>query len=329
MDTLKDPFGRTMDYLRLSVTDRCNLRCVYCTPMNGSRQPDGRDGLSFPKIEQLVRVAAGLGVIKVRITGGEPLMREDLPRLVAAIAGVKGVEDLSLTTNGTLLKVRARSLASAGLRRVNVSLDSLNPLKYATIRRGDRPSDVLEGIAAAEGAGLLPMKVNMVPVRAVNDAEIEHFARLTLNAPYDVRFIELMPALSGDFWTREKCVSVGEMIQRVSAVAPLVPVECPHSGPARMFRFPGGRGRIGFISPMTHRFCDLCNRLRLTSAGRLRPCLFSDFEVDVLPAVRAGASDVAIIALFKTAVAGKPRAHSIDPAAGRIGLAVAMSKIGG
>lgn len=328
MNTLRDGFGRTAYYLRLSVTDRCNLRCVYCTPSTGSR-PIGDEGLmKAEEIERLVRIAARLGVRKARITGGEPLMRHDLPRIVESIAAIEGIDEVSLTTNGSRLEQYAGPLASAGLRRVNVSLDSLDPETYAAIRRGGDLVSVLKGIQAAVCAGLHPIKINMVPIRGVNEAEIQRFARLTLEAPIHVRFIELMPSSSVSFWNRERCVPVRDIIRSVSTIAPLLPLGNSDSGPARTFQFGGGRGVLGFIGAVTHPFCDSCNRLRLTADGRVRPCLFSDFEVDVLSAVRSGSSDTEIEARYRSALARKPRAHAID-ATGARNSRLAMSRIGG
>lgn len=328
MDRLTDEFARTVDYLRVSVTDRCNLKCVYCRPAGASKPFGEGELLTFEEIERVVRIAAGLGVRKVRLTGGEPLMRGGLPRLVESLRRVQGIEEITLTTNGTLLRHHAHSLASAGLRRVNVSLDSLSPRKFREIRKGGEVHGVIEGIRAAGEAGLSPVKINMVPIRGVNDGEIEGFAQLTMRTTYHVRFIELMPVGSGSFWSREKCVPVDEMIRRVSAMAPLLPVDSSDSGPARNFRFAGGRGLLGFISPISHRFCASCNRLRLTSNGKIRPCLFSGVEVDLRWALRSKASDRDIQGLFKRAVTMKPRGHSIE-SGNRLDLPQAMSRVGG
>ncbi|MHC1742072.1 MAG: GTP 3',8-cyclase MoaA [Syntrophobacteraceae bacterium] len=328
MDTLTDEFGRTVDYLRVSVTDRCNLRCVYCSPSNGSKPFDQEAILTFEEIERVVRIAAGLGVRRVRITGGEPLMRKNLPTLVESLRRVHGIEEISLTTNGTLLRSHAHSLASAGLRRVNVSLDSLSPRKFREIRMGAELHEVIEGILAAGNAGLSPVKINMVPIRGVNDREIESFAQLTMGTAYHVRFIELMPVGSGSFWSREKCLPVNEMIRRVSVIAPLYPVDSTDSGPAKSFRFAKGKGLLGFISPISHRFCESCNRLRLTSNGRIRPCLFSGAEIDVRSALRSKASDAAMRALFHRAVRLKPQGHTI-PSGNRLEYPQAMSTVGG
>jgi cyclic pyranopterin phosphate synthase len=328
MSHIEDSFGRPASYLRLSVTDRCNLRCVYCTPSTGSQPAEVGRLMTLGEIERLVRVAAHLGVRRVRITGGEPLMRHDLPLLIETVAKIDGIEEVSLTTNGARLARYADALASAGLRRVNVSLDSLDPETYAAIRRGGNLLHVLQGIQAAARAGLFPIKINMVPIRGVNDGEIQRFAMLTLESSVHVRFIELMPSSSVSFWNPERCVPVSDMIRIVSTISPLVPVGNSDSGPARTFQLAGAQGVIGFISPMTHPFCGSCNRIRLTADGRIRPCLFSGFEVDVLSVVRSGKPDREVEACFRNALSSKPRRHALD-AAGAGHRRLAMSRIGG
>ncbi len=317
-----------IDYLRISVTDRCNLRCIYCMPADGVRPVEHKSLLSYEEIARVVTVAARLGVRKVRITGGEPLVRKNLPFLIESLSSLKGIEDISLTTNGLLLKQLARSLASAGLNRVNVSLDSLKPERYRQITRGGDMYDALDGIAGAEKAGLLPVKVNMIPIRGINDDEIEEFSLLTVNTPLHVRFIEFMPIGPKGLWKEDRCVPTEEIKDRASRLGALVPVRLRKSGPARYFRFDGAAGVVGFISPLTHHFCGSCNRLRLTADGKLRPCLFSDAEVDVRPAMRRGASDGEIAGILRLAVAMKPEGHVPDPELSCNNLKP-MSKIGG
>ncbi len=314
MGLTKDKFDRIIDYLRISVTDRCNLRCVYCMPGEGVRLIHFQDILSYEEIVRVVRIASRLGVRKVRLTGGEPLVRKDLPHLIEAIAGIEGIEDISLTTNGLLLSRLAGTLAAAGLKRVNISLDSLDPERYREITRGGNINDVREGIRAAENAGLHPIKINMVAIRGVNDDEIVRFARWTAFALYDVRFIELMPFGRGNHWSREEILSAEEMKGGISAVAPLIPVKARSSGPARYYRFPGALGTIGFISPVSHHFCNSCNRLRLTADGKLRPCLFSDEEIDLKLAMRQGASDTIVEELLRLSVNIKPERHTLTNA---------------
>jgi cyclic pyranopterin phosphate synthase len=297
-------------------------------PPSGVRPLGHSAILTYEEIVRIVRVAADCGVRKIRLTGGEPLIRKDICRLVAAIAGISGIEDISLTTNGHKLGEAAGGLAGAGLCRVNVSLDSLDPGRYRLITRGGEIRAVLEGMAAAERAGLLPVKINMVPVRGLNDDEIEAFARLTLDSPRHVRFIEYMPVGDTAFWSEERFMPTEEIRRRVERAGRLDELEARGNGPARYFRFSGAAGVIGFISPMTHHICPECNRLRLTSDGRLRPCLFSETEIDIRSALRSGASDGELGRLFRLAVEIKPRGREIS---GLRFMAAkkAMSRIGG
>jgi cyclic pyranopterin phosphate synthase len=328
MILIKDKYERIIDYMRISIIDRCNLRCIYCMPSEGIKPIEHKDILGYEEIIRIVRIAAGLGVRKIRLTGGEPLIRKDLSYLVSSINSIEGIEDISLTTNGLLLKKYAKSLASAGLRRVNVSLDSLRPERYREITRGGDINSVLEGIHEAENAGLLPIKINMVPIRGFNDDEIEEFARLTLKTFYHVRFIEFMPIGAKEIWDHEKYISTEEIKERASKIAPLIPVKIRRSGPARYFRFEGATGVVGFISPITHHFCNSCNRLRLTSDGKLRPCLFSESEIDLKSAMRCGASDEEIERLLRLSIEIKPEGHSINHEKCFAHLKP-MSKIGG
>ncbi len=325
---IRDTYERQIDYMRISVIDRCNLRCVYCMPAEGVRLIKHRDILTYEEIIRIVSVAAGLGVRKIRITGGEPLVRRNLPFLISSLNAVPGIEDISMTTNGVLLARHAESLAEAGLRRVNISLDSLRPNHFSEITRGGDIKTVLDGIHAAERLGLTPIKLNMVPVRGINDDEIEDFARLTMTAPYHVRFIEFMPIGHREMWSEERYVSTDEIKKRVSALGPLSPVKERRSGPARYFRYDGAPGVVGFISPLTHHFCESCNRLRLTSDGKLRPCLFSETEIDLRSALRSGAPDQEIERLLKLAVEIKPRGHTLDTERA-VSRLRPMSRIGG
>ncbi len=332
MAVITDKYSRIIDYMRISITDRCNLRCIYCMPSDGIKPIEHKNILSYEEIIRILKIAAGLGVRKVRLTGGEPLTRKNLPYLIASVNDIDEIEDISLTTNGLLLKKYARSLALAGLKRVNVSLDSLRRERYREITRGGDINDVLEGIHEAEKAGLLPIKINMVPIRGFNDDEIEEFARLTLKTSYNVRFIEFMPIGTREVWSQEKYISTDEIKKRVSAIAPISPVKIRKAGPARYFRFEGASGVIGFISPITHHFCNSCNRLRLTSDGKLRPCLFSETEIDLRSTIRCGASDEEIERLLRLAVEIKPPSHSINHSINRekyFDCLKPMSKIGG
>ncbi|MCI0469309.1 MAG: GTP 3',8-cyclase MoaA [Nitrospirae bacterium] len=323
-----DRYGRIIDYMRISVIDRCNLRCIYCMPSEGVKLIEHGDILSYEDIIRIVRIAAGLGVKKIRITGGEPLVRKDLDYLIASLNNIEGIEDISLTTNGILLKKYAKALSSAGLRRVNVSMDSLRPDRFRDITRGGDISEVWDGMNEAERLGLVPIKINMVPIKGINDDEIEDFARLTIKTPYHVRFIEFMPIGARDIWSREKYMSTDEIKERVSAIAPLEPVKLRKSGPARYFRFEGSSGVIGFISPITHHFCNSCNRLRMTPDGKIRPCLFSETEIDIKSAIRQGASDDELEKLLLLSMELKPEGHSINEQESFSHLRP-MSRIGG
>jgi len=328
MKEIRDRYERVIDYMRISIIDRCNLRCIYCMPKGGVKPIGHSDILRYEEIIRIVRIAADLGVKKIRLTGGEPLIRRNLPYLISSIARIKGIEDISLTTNGLLLKGLAAPLAAAGLKRVNVSLDSLRPDRYREITRGGDLNDILEGIAAAESAGLYPVKINMVPIRGFNDDEIVDFAMMTLKRPAHVRFIEFMPIGATEFWSEDKYISSGDIRNRVETIAPLVPLKVRRNGPARYFRFDGAPGVIGFISALTHHFCSSCNRLRLTSDGKLRPCLFSETEIDLKSALRSSAPDEEIERLLRLAVEIKPSSHTISQEKSFVHLKP-MSKIGG
>ncbi|MEW6584879.1 MAG: GTP 3',8-cyclase MoaA [Nitrospirota bacterium] len=337
MNGLKDNFDRTIDYLRISITDRCNLRCIYCMPSGGIVPMEHKEILRYEEIIRVLRIAAAMGVKRVRITGGEPLIRRNVSGFVRLVREIPGIRDVSLTTNGILLERFAEDLARAGLNRVNVSLDSLRPEKYREITRGGDLDAVLRGISAAEKAGLVPIKINVVPVRGVNDDEIEEFAKLTFKVPYQIRFIEFMPFGVQDIWTPERFLSVDEIRTRVEKVGTLVAAHMKKSGPARYFRFEGAAGVVGFISPLSHHFCGECNRLRLTADGKLRPCLFSETEIDLKPALRGGMPDDEIQRLLSLSISVKPKGHNIAIQEGDLeGLARhmkcrkrPMSKIGG
>lgn len=325
---LRDKFDRTIDYLRISVTDRCNLRCVYCKPQRGIELFKHKEILNYDEIVRVVRVAATLGVRTIRITGGEPLARKNITHLIASLRTINGIEDISLTTNGILLEKYARELAGSGLNRVNISLDTFKPDRYREITRGGDIGAVMKGIEAANDAGLLPIKINMVPIRHLNDDEIADFARLTLRSPFHVRFIEFMPIGSRDLWSDDRYISTDELKAIVERIAPLLPVRLRKTGPARYFRFDGAPGVIGFISPLTHHFCGDCNRLRITADGKLRPCLFSETEIDLKPALRKQSSDKEIERLLRLSIEVKPEGHNIDQRDDLCSLKN-MSRIGG
>ncbi len=309
MTCLSDSFQRPINYLRISVTDRCNLRCVYCMPEQGVALMPHGEILRYEEILQVAQAAAAVGINKLRVTGGEPLVRSELTELVRMLSGVAGIDDIALTTNGVLLSQHAAPLKEAGLRRVNVSLDTLDGDRYARITRHGRLEDVLDGIAAAKDAGLEPVKINVVVMEGTNDDEVLEFARLTVDEGWHVRFIELMPFNSDNHLS---FVATSEIMERLLAVGPLEP--CLHShgnGPAKYFRFPQATGTVGFISPITEHFCFNCNRLRLTADGKLRPCLLSDYEVDLKTPLRSGASLDELMELIRQAVAAKPRGHQL------------------
>jgi GTP 3',8-cyclase len=309
---LADQFKRPITYLRISVTDRCNLRCVYCMPEAGLPWVAKSEILSFEEIVRVVEAGAPLGLRSIRLTGGEPLVRRDLPDLVRMLAAVDGIEDIALSTNGLLLAERLNALVEAGLRRVNVSLDTLREDRFAAIARRPGLGRVLEGIEAASAAGLAPIKLNCVVMRGRNDDELADFAALTRDRPLYVRFIEIMPVEENLELQRESYVSSDEMLARLGALDELVPVHGPAgNGPARYFAFPGARGAVGVISPLSHDYCERCNRVRLTADGRLRLCLFGDYEIDLRTPLRAGASQEDLAALFRGGMLIKPERHHL------------------
>ncbi|HEV8063375.1 MAG TPA: GTP 3',8-cyclase MoaA [Acidimicrobiales bacterium] len=325
---LVDRYGRLHDDLRISVTDRCNLRCVYCMPEEGLAFRPPNELLTFDEISRLARIAKDLGITALRITGGEPLVRRGLPSLVAQLASV-GFEDLAMTTNGTELARLAPELASAGLRRVNVSCDSLRPERFAAIRRRGRLTVVLKAMDAAEEAGLKPVKVNVVLIRGQNDDEILDFASLARATDRIVRFIEFMPLDAQGTWDRGQLVTGREVFERITAVWPLEPVtEGASASPAQRFRFVDGAGEIGLISSVSEPFCGTCNRLRLTADGALRNCLFSDDERTVRSLLRGGGTDAELSVLFREAVWAKFPGHGINEP-GFLSPARSMSMIGG
>ncbi|MGD0006511.1 MAG: GTP 3',8-cyclase MoaA [Anaerolineaceae bacterium] len=327
---LQDQYGRQITYLRISVTDRCNFRCVYCMPVDGVLWQSHGAIMHYEEIVEVVRVAVSQGVSEVRLTGGEPLVRKDLPELVRLISAIPGIQDISLTTNGILLDKLAGPLAQAGLKRVNISLDTLDPEKYNRITRGGSLIRFWDGLHAAEIAGLNPIKLNVVAMRGVNDEELVDLARLSLEHDWQVRFIEIMPIRNQESWgpgfpsPEGVYLSIQEML-KIFEPCGLLPVEhAVGSGPAREYRLQGAAGTIGFISPLGEKFCDSCNRLRLTADGFLRPCLLKDIEIPILPALRAGES---ILPLLMKAVELKPSSHELEEE--RYSSGRCMRQIGG
>jgi cyclic pyranopterin phosphate synthase len=327
-----DGFGRAAASLRVSVTDRCNYRCVYCMPEEGVTFVPRQEILSYEEMLRLVRIMTGLGVRKVRVTGGEPLMRRDVPWFVRQLLSIDDLRDVSLTTNGYLLPEQAQELYRAGLRRLNVSLDTLRPERYLKINRVDGLARVLEGLSAAEKAGFRPIKINAVLLPGLNEDEVLDFARLARTRPITVRFIEFMPMDGGGLWSADKVVSGAEARRRISAVYPLEPAPDadPHA-PARAFRFADGAGEMGFINPMSEPFCMLCDRVRLSATGEFRTCMFQAHGVDLKTPLRAGAADSEIAWRIAGAVRGKERGGCLDIRDGVYAspLRLSMSQIGG
>ena len=326
MSPLIDQFGRTIEYLRISVTDRCNFRCRYCMPLEGLPWLPKGDILSYEEIREVVAQLAPMGLRRIRITGGEPTIRPQLDTLIRFIRDV-GVEDIALSTNGVKLPELAPALAAAGLDRVNISADSLRPDRIVAIARRDLGFEPVKAARAAQAAGLGPIKLNVVVMRGVNDDEVVDFARLTLDHPWHVRFIELMPVGSLEPMTDEMVVPSDEVLARIQdALGPLSVGGGPArgNGPASYYSLGGGAGSIGVITPMTHTYCGSCNRVRLTADGRLRTCLFGDHEVDLRGALRRGEP---LAGLVRQALAEKPEAHAL--LARRTGGLRALSQVGG
>lgn len=324
--TSLDQFGRKIEYLRISVTDRCNFRCVYCMPETGMAWLPKGEILSYEEITDVVGQLAPLGLRRLRITGGEPTIRPEIHRLIRMLRDVPEIEDIALSTNGVRLPEIAGLLRDAGLDRVNMSVDSLRADRIVAIARRDLGFDPVRSALAAEAAGLDPIKLNMVVMRGINDDEVEAMARLTIEHAWHVRFIELMPV--GDMreleWTH--VVSSDEILARLNAIAPLSPASGPAkgNGPAAYYRWESARGTIGVITPMTHTYCASCNRVRLTANGRLRTCLFGDHEVDLRTPLRNG---LPLEPLFHEALANKPKEHELLQL--KIGGLRALSQVGG
>jgi GTP 3',8-cyclase len=329
MDQLVDGFGRPIKSVRVSVTDKCNFRCTYCMPAEGLEWLRREEILSFEEIHRLSRLLAAMGVEEVRLTGGEPLVRRDLPELVGMLAETPGVEDLSLTTNGILLDRLAKPLVDAGLQRLNVSLDSLSHTRFAEITRRDALDRVLAGLAEAEKyEELRPIKVNCVAVRGFTEDEVPALAELARRKPYVVRFIEFMPLDADERWDADQVLSGGEIRAIIEEHWPLEEIPAKPSSTSRRYRFADGAGEVGFINPVSEPFCSTCDRIRLTADGKLRTCLFSRREWDLMEPLRSGASDEELVAAIRHAVAHKELKHKInDP--GFVRASRSMSQIGG
>jgi cyclic pyranopterin phosphate synthase len=317
MNALLDTYGRRHNNLRISVTDRCNIRCFYCMPADNVQFMERRELLTYEEIERFVRVAVTLGVNKIRLTGGEPLVRRDLHKLVARIAAIRGIKDIGVTTNGILLAEQARELWDAGLRRINVSLDALDPVRFKEITRREGYEKVLEGIQAAQNAGFDPVKVNAVSVRGMTEDQIVPFGHFARETGVELRFIEFMPLDADNAWEREKVLFAHEIIETLSReIMPLLPagVDDP-SAPATDYEFADGVGRVGFIASVSRPFCMSCNRFRLTADGKLRNCLFSLEETDVKSFIRdSDATDADIATAIRECIAAKKEGHEINTA---------------
>jgi len=310
---LRDRFGRRIEYLRISVTDRCNLRCLYCMPASGCAWKPQEQILRYEEIVTIAREMARRGITKLRITGGEPLVRRDLPSLVAQLVKVPRIEEVALSTNGVLLERYAEDLTAAGLSRVNISLDTLDAAKFTQVTRLGSLEAVLRGIQTALKVGLDPVKLNCVLLRGINDDEIEQFALLSMTQPLHIRFIELMPLGSLEFFHPDRFMPVTEAKARCETWGELVPVDdLAGSGPASVFRYQNASGTIGFIGALTCSFCHRCNRLRLTADGWLRPCLDSRIGVNLRDPLRRGASPEELEELIRQAVAMKPESHHMS-----------------
>ncbi len=330
MNVLNDSIGRRVSYLRVSVIDRCNLRCRYCTPEEQFPLLNHQDILRYEEILTVVKALVPVGVDKVRLTGGEPLVRKNLDQLVAWLGEINGIRDISLTTNGVLLAEKGQMLRDAGLSRINVSLDTLNKDKFSYITRRDCFSRVMSGLETALSLGFSPLKINVVAMRGFNDDEIIDFAALVEKFPVHVRFIEYMPIGSGTGWQVGQFISIDEIRQQIEThYGPLQPVPVDNcAGPAELYSLSGGQGRIGFIGALSHHFCDRCNRIRITADGRLRPCLLADTEFDLKAHLRHGADAESIRALFFQALAAKPKTHGMNCNSAKKCVRV-MSSIGG
>lgn len=302
-----DNIGRKINYLRISVTDLCNLRCKYCMPQRGLCKKSHDDILRIEELEAIVNQGVKIGIDKVRITGGEPLVRRGIIKLIERISGMDGIKDLAITTNGILLKKYAKELKNAGLSRVNISIDSLDKNKYKEITRGGNIGDVLGGIAAAKKVGLTPIKLNTVLIGGFNDDEIKDFIKLTLDEEIDVRFIELMPLGEASTWSRSHFIPNTIILDRFPELMPILKED--KSSPARYYRLPNGKGRVGLINPISNHFCSSCNRIRITSDGKIKPCLHSNDEINIRTLLK---ENIELKDILKLAIEAKPKEHMIN-----------------
>ena len=305
-----DRSKRVINYLRLSVTDRCNLRCTYCMPEEGIQFVPHSDILTYEEMLHVVGLSVRSGIRKVRLTGGEPLVRKGFIGFLERLCNLEGLDEVTLTTNGVLLKEFAASIRACGICRINVSLDTLKSERFFQITGRDSFHSVWEGIQEAECLGFRPIKINVVAMKGINDDEIIDFARLTLERPYHVRFIEYMPVGENNCWSREKFISTEQIRNLMKPLGTLRPIEpTPFDGPAERYVLDGSKGEIGFIGALSNHFCTVCNRLRLTAEGHLRSCLFSEQEIDIKRPLRNGKDDKYLLELINLAIASKPKEH--------------------
>ena len=310
---MTDSFGRTINNLRVSVTDQCNFRCIYCMPEEGMIFQPREEILTFEEITRFVEIATGLGISKLRLTGGEPTVRKDLPVLVRMLSKIPGVQDMAMTTNAFLLRKMARELHEAGLPRINVSLDSLDEEKFRQMTRRDVLHKVLDGLEEATRYFQLPIKINVVAMKGYTEDELLDFAKMARTGPFQVRFIEFMPLDADRSWTRDQVLDGAEIIERISDKWPLDAVKRPNQRePADLFRFRDGKGEIGLIASVSEPFCGSCNRIRITADGKLRTCLFSINETDIKAMLRGGATDQEIATTIIEAVSHKEPGHHIN-----------------
>ncbi|MFC1868869.1 GTP 3',8-cyclase MoaA [Thermodesulfobacteriota bacterium] len=329
-EKLVDNNNRIINYLRLSITDRCNLKCIYCMPVEGTEFLSHTDILTYEEILRLVRLSVQKGIRKVRLTGGEPLVRKGFPGFLKKLSKIEGLREITLTTNGVLLKKFAAEIRACGVHRINVSLDSLKPERFFQITGGDLFNQVWEGIQEAERLGFNPIKINVVAMKGVNDDEIQDFARLAIEKPYHIRFIEHMPVGGHNSWSADKFMPILQIYNLIEAIGKLKPILRRNSldGPAQRFILNGAKGEIGLIGALSNHFCNICNRLRLTADGHLRSCLFSDHEIDVKSALREGKGDDSLLGLLDTAINEKPGSHNLKRLGPR-NCTRQMSSIGG
>jgi cyclic pyranopterin phosphate synthase len=328
---LVDGYGRKIDYLRISITDHCNLKCYYCTPFSGRSHLEHSEILTYEEMLNVARAAAATGITKIRVTGGEPLVRKGVVEFCRMLSQIDGLKSLALTTNGIYLAEMAEPLFKAGIRRINISLDTLKPERFEKITGYDSLPRVLAGIKSAERIGMHPIKINTVVMRGINDDEIEDLARLTLDKPYHVRFIELMPTDSSAYCDYDSLfMPVEEFMKKINQIGRVQIEPATNSyGPARLCRLPGAFGKVGFIAPISWHFCGSCNRLRLTADGKIKTCLFSREEIDIKTPLRTGATQNEIIKIFGQAVANKPSGHHLNSKDHKNACQRAMRAIGG